>query len=271
MPNIVDLVAGTMPWAGSLVPATITFQNLRNNMEMELVPALIISGVVEGMGFVTVATALDLYEQRQAELGEDGQARPGASMWVAVGGVVVYIVVVELVNAILSDGDLAHKATMGLLSTFGVLGGLMVALRNQLGKRRTALNEARVKREQAAQTKREQDQAEKDRLLALEETVKAEEREFERKMKEEKLRLAHELKIKKMESSTTKNVPERSEKVSKGAETYPETYGKWSDWRKVPQNVRELISKLKSAEEVSERFGVSLKVGGLWLKRSRRS
>ena len=141
--NTVDLIAGVMPWGGSLVPATITFNNVQKNLGMTFGEALIIGAVVEGMGFVTVTTALDLYELSQAERGED-TTRRGVSFWVAVGGVVCYILVVELVNAVLGDGEPWQKVTMGLLSVFGLLGGLMVALRNQLSKRRAELDRKSV-------------------------------------------------------------------------------------------------------------------------------
>lgn len=257
MPNIVDIVAGATPWAGSLVPATITYQSVRTNLGFDVPEALIIGLVVEGLGFVTVTTAIDLWEQRQEEL-VDGQARPVASFWIAVGGVVVYILVVELVNAVLGDGDIGQKVTMGLLSTFGLLGGLMVALRNQLGKRRAALADAR-----------DQEATERAKAVELQAEIEREEREHEWKIKEEKLRLAHELKVKKLELSSHENVPVTFQKVAKGSEMFPETFGKWSDWRKVPESVRKDISKLQSPEEVSEMYGVSIKTGKNWWNKAK--
>lgn len=259
MANIVDIVAGVMPWAGSLVPATITYRNVQVNLGFEPVEALIVGIVVEGLGFVTITTVLDLYEHRQDELREgSGPQRSNGTIWVAVGGVVVYIAVVELVNAVLSGGDPATKLTMALLSLFGLLGGLMVALRNQLMKRRAALRD-----QQARET------AERARAADLQAQIDREERGHQHRLQEERLRLAHELKLKKLESSARQILPESSGKVSDGAEKYPGTFGRWKDWRKVPESVKKDISKLQGPEEVSERYGVSQKTAGNWWKKSR--
>lgn len=210
MPNYVDVVANVMPWAGSLIPATLTFENVQRNLGFETGPALVIAGVVEGLGFVTVTTALDLYELRQAEvkanphpglppnwgtnLGEGERGGNGA-FWISVAGAAAYLIVVLMINSILDGGDTWHKITLGLLSTFGVLGGLMVALRKHLAER---LNELKV-----ASAKWEA-QREEIRLREEEQAREARERAYQ--MEQERLRLEHELRMEKAKAESLRKL-----------------------------------------------------------------
>lgn len=266
--TIVDFVAGTMPWAGGLVPAVMTFRNVQKNLpQFHALEAGLIGVVVEGIGFVTITTTLDIWEQHQEEIKaalRTNQPKPGlpAQFWVSLGGVLVYLVVVVSVNAILDDGDAVQKVTMGLMSSFGLLGGLMVALRNQLSKSRMAVLEDKAQQDEEAK-------AEQARTYELEQ----EQIEFERKIVEERLRMEHEIKLKKLEEKSRKDagkVSETSEKVSMPAVKVPETFGKWHDWRKLPESEKKVIATLENFEQVSELYGVPAKTGGNWLANAKK-
>lgn len=196
--TIVDRIALAMPWAGGLVPASMTYHNARVVLGFEVWQAILVGIVVEAIGFVVIATALDLWEQMQDEASARMQSwtAPVASslrgqLAVALAGVVVYLVVVVAINAILDNGDGWHKLTKGLMASFGLLGGLMVALRNQLGKRRAALALAQVKQEQVSTEAQAQqlarEQAERDHAWAME---------------QERLRLEHEERMRKIEEDS---------------------------------------------------------------------
>lgn len=196
--TIVDRIALAMPWAGGLVPASMTYHNARVVLGFEVWQAILVGIVVEAIGFVVIATALDLWEQMQDEASARMQSwtAPVASslrgqLAVALAGVVVYLVVVVAINAILDNGDGWHKLTKGLMASFGLLGGLMVALRNQLGKRRAALALAQVKQEQVSTEAQAQqlarEQAERDHAWAME---------------QERLRLEHEARMRKIEEDS---------------------------------------------------------------------
>jgi hypothetical protein len=191
----VDFVANTMPWAGSAIPAVMTYQNVQK-LGFEWWQAAIIGLVVEGIGFVSITTAIDIYEANQAEREAQG-ARPllDISFWVAIGGAAVYLTAVLFVNAILDGGDGWQKVTLALLSLFGVIGGVMVALRNQLGKRmgRLIADEARKLR------KAEEDEVEKRR-------VDEQQRAFAQHLEEEKLKLEHETELKNIEEESRRKI-----------------------------------------------------------------
>lgn len=234
--TIVDRITLAMPWAGGLVPASMTYHNARVVLGFEPWQAILVGVVVEAIGFVVIATALDLWEQMQDEASVLAVA-VGSSLRgqlaVALAGVAVYLVVVVAINAILDAGDNWHKLTKGLMATFGLLGGLMVALRNQLGKRRAALALAQVKREQASTEAQAQQ-------LAHEQA----EIEHARAMEKERLRLEHEENMRRIEEDSRRKIAkieadglrQVSGKAADGSGKPPETTGetpatrlRWAD------------------------------------------
>lgn len=202
--TIVDKLASWLPWLGGLLPAMLTYQNALDELGFEVWEAGLLAVIVEAIGFVAIATALDLWEMYRDELDARYQswnapsgtpAAVNGMFWVAAGGVLVYLFVVVSINAILDDGDAWHKITQGLMASFGLLGGLMVALRNQMAKRRMVLTNAKTRQdEQAADAKARQDEIER------------EEREHKRRMEEERLRLEHEERLRKLDEQSRRKL-----------------------------------------------------------------
>jgi hypothetical protein len=125
---------------------------------------------------------------------------------VAVCAAGVYLVAILLVNAILDPGDVAHKITLGLLSIFGVLGGLLVGLRNHLGKRTAHLQTVGARQTYAEDEAKRQARADQERLFQLQVEREREERESARRLQEEKLRLEHEEKLAKIEAESRRKL-----------------------------------------------------------------
>lgn len=232
--EIVDKVAFTLPSLGSLIPAIMTFQNAQKNMGFESWQAFVIAVVAEGLGFTTITTTLDIYEQDLAE----GRAW-SPQFLISLGGTLVYLGVVLLINAILADGDLWKKLALALLILLAVVGGLMVALRNQLGKRREAL--ALIH----ANTK-----AEMERQVALELQREQDEIAHQRKLQEAELQMKHDLKVLKLQKKVAEpavKVAEKpvqvAEQVSAGPSEQPETFGKWKRWTEVPPEYKKQIAE----------------------------
>lgn len=235
MPKVtfVDRVAMIMPWAGGLIPALMTFRNAQTNLGYGLFEAALIGLVVEGIGFVTITTALDLWEIYQAEKAESsknwGVSTPTVSgqYWVAVVGVLVYLFVVIAINAILDDGDIWHKLTLALMSSFGLLGGLMVALRNQMGKRLQAMAEAESRRLEQEDQERLRLLNEHNREMNAKAEREREEREHARRMEEERLRLEHDERLRKIEEESRRKIAKiEADGVRKVAGNSPDGGGK---------------------------------------------
>lgn len=199
--TIVDRIAFTLPWLGGLVPATMTYQNARQVLGMESWQAILVGLVVEAIGFVTIATTLDLWEMYQDGLAERRQswdapkAALGGQFWVALGGTLIYLFVVVSINALLDQGDALEKTTKGMMASFGLLGGLMIALRNQMGKTLASRAQARAQADQAAVT-----------AQTRQDEIAREEREHARRMDEERLRLEHEERMRKIEEDSRRKL-----------------------------------------------------------------
>jgi hypothetical protein len=259
--TIIDRLALYLPALGGLVPATMTYHNSLTVLGFPIWQAALLGLVVEVIGFVAIATTLDLWEmyqdglQARMESWDAPKSRLGGQFWVALAGTLVYLFVVVAINALLDEGGALEKTTKGLMASFGLLGGLMLALRNQMTKERAARAQART---QAAQVEAEA----RERQLHIE----AEEREFARKLKEERLRQNHEIKLQKLAQKVEETLP----KVSEPAEKLPETFGKWHDWRKLPESERRVVAALESWEKVAELYGTPEKTSANWLKNAQR-
>ena len=300
MANYVDVIANVMPWAGSLIPATLTYQNVQKNLGFDTGPALMIAAVVEGLGFVTVTTALDLYELRRAENkatpqawgGQDERGQDGA-FWISLAGALVYLVVVLMVNSILDGGDLWHKLTLGLLSIFGVLGGLMVALRKHLGERLAALGQAEFEREQRIQDEQRKaaetiqhinaERAAKERdALEYQRRIEDEARAHQRRIDEEERERKFQLKIQKLAAQQAENaakVAESSVKVSENSGKVPESsvkvsgagesFRKFQRWPDVPAEERLKIAGM-TYDQVMAEYNVEERSAYNWIEKARR-
>jgi hypothetical protein len=114
-----------------------------------------------------------------------------------------------------------------------VVGGVMVALRNQLGKRRAKITQAEIDQQQAG----------------------AESRAFEQRLEEEKLKLAHEAKLKRIEESSRLKIEkikaEALRKVDGQSPEAPEKKaGSIRRWPEVPESDWEWIDQAPVGEIV---------------------
>lgn len=271
----VDRVANIMPWAGSAIPAVMTYQSVQG-LGFEIWQAAIIGGVVEGLGFVTVTTTVDIYEANQVRKSSTWDNQADGTFFVSLGATGVYALVVVLINAFLHEGSMEQKITLALLSLFGLLGGLMVALRNQLGKRLTALETTKAAQEADKAEAQRQAKEREQREWEAQQAREREERAQAMRLTEEKMRLAHEERMAKIAekarqeaqkvSETFQKAQESSAKVAQPDGKFPETYGKWKDWRKVPASERKVIATFTTPEQVQESYGGSLKTCANWLE-----
>lgn len=276
--NFVDFVASGLPGLASLVPAIMTVKNAHQVLGFEVWQAWVIGVVAEGLGFATVTTTLDVFEQDQVGV-TDGKPRLTWRFWVSAGGTLVYLLVMLLVNSFLDPGSMLRKVALGLLAILAVVGGLMVAVRNQLKKHRAALavveGEAKAERERqiALQLQRDQDEIAHNRRLQDEEIAHA------RFLKDEELKRQHELKVLKLKSKVSESTVRVAGKSQQPSNNHPDTYGKWRRWTEVPDaqklQVAEKIGELlkansktykgETAKWVKAVFGVEERVAYMWI------
>lgn len=280
--SFVDRVAFTLPSLGSLIPAVLIFKNAQANLKFEPWEAGVTAVVMEGLGFSSIATALDIFEQLQAE-----GKRWSGQLAVAVGGVVLYLVVGLLINALLDTGDWLRRMTLGLLTLLPIIGGLSVVLRNQLQKRQAALVQADVDakaeeaRQKVLQAQREQDEIDHQRKLQQDEIA------FQNKLKEEALRLEHDLKVRKLQQKVTESSPKVANnpvQVAAAHKQQPDTFGKWRSWAELPDEQRlrvaetiqqaradnEKTYKKVAAKWIMSTYGVEERSAYMWIKYAER-
>lgn len=275
MKTIVDVIANVMPLAGSAIPAVMTYESVQR-LGFEPWQSFVIAGVVEALGFVTVTTSVDIYEANQ----DQGVDQNDKIFLVSLVASLIYATVMVLINAVLHEGPLETKLVLALLSLFGLLGGLMVALRNQLGKRLVAFaakqQEQKKKEEQDKEEANRQAREQNHRDWVAQQEREKQERENAQKLAEQKLAFEHEFKLRKLAEkaqklSETFQTPQESfQKVSEPAEKLPETFNQFQDWRKVPESERKIIATFQTPEQVQERYGGSLKTCGNWLANAKK-
>lgn len=269
--SFVDRVAFALPSLGSLIPAVLIFKNTQTNLKFEWWEAGVTAVVMEGLGFSSIATALDIFEQLQAE-----GKRWSGQLGVAVGGVVLYLAVGLLINALLDTGDWLRRVTLGLLTLLPIIGGLSVVLRNQLQKRQAALVQADV--DARASQAEERDYQRK---------LQQDEIAFQNKLKEQAIHLEHDLKVQKLQQKVAASSPKVANdpvQVAAAHNQMPETFGKWRSWAELPNEQRlrvaETVQQALGADEktfkkvaakwVMDNFGVKERSAYEWIKYAER-
>jgi len=287
--TLVDVVAAYTPWLASFIPASLGYYNVTRVLHFQPWQGWIYAIVVECLGLATVATALKFWSWNQ----EGNGKRAPLELALLTG--IFYLVITLSVNVILDEGTTTVKLVKALASTFSVVGALVVAMRAQQGKAESAL--AATKAEHAAQLKADeekQERAEQGRLelaklerereletlriqkekeletLRLEAEERRKDKEAERNLRKE-LKLAEiNLKVAENAAKVSQNVPESAEsfqKVSAGERKFPETFGKWSDWRQLPDEHKQRIATL-APKQVRDEYGLSDKTAGNWVRKA---
>lgn len=270
--TLIDVVAAYIPWLGSFIPASIGWLNVQQVLGFTLLQAWIYAIVVEGMGLATVATTLMFWEWNQEQ--RDNKRAPFA---LALATALVYLAIVLGVNVLLDDGSPLVKGVKALASSISVVGALIVAMRSQQAKLRVLVENNRKFDVDA--------QAAQDALtvkLAEIEARKVEERlrlqadeawklsEAERNFRKE-IKLAE---IAAKVSISTAKVSESGRDVSgkfrndvKVSGNFPETFEKWSDWRKLSEEHKNRIAGM-CIRDIRDQYGVSEKTAGNWLRKA---
>lgn len=269
--TLIDVVAAYIPWLGSFIPASIGWVNVQQVLGFTLLQAWIYAIVVEGMGLATVATTLMFWEWNQE------QRDKRAPFTLALATALVYLAIVLGVNVLLDDGSPLVKGVKALASSISVVGALLVAMRSQQAKLRVLVENNRKFDVDA--------QAAQDALtvkLAEIEARKVEERlrlqadeawklsEAERNFRKE-IKLAE---IAAKVSISTAKVSESGRDVSgkfrndvKVSRNFPETFEKWSDWRKLSEEHKNRIAGM-CIRDIRDQYGVSEKTAGNWLRKA---
>lgn len=270
--TLIDVVAAYTPWLASVVPAFIGYENVIRVLKFEVWQAWVYAIVVEALGLATVATTLKLWNWNQ-----DNKDRR-APFELATLTAIFYLTIVLSVNVLLDEGDTLQKVVKALASSFAVVGALTVALRSQQSKLEQDADTQRAKDELA---RYEREKREADAQHVQLETLRLEkQKELElsrmqadeaRKEREAERNLRKELKLAELKLKLSNPVSESSEsgrKVAEAAGKFPETFGKWSDWRQLPDEHKKRIAMM-TPHQVRTEYGVPEKTSGNWVRKAK--
>jgi hypothetical protein len=255
--TLIDNVAATVPWLAPVSPAYMAWHNAVTLLGWPVWVAWVVAAAIEGLGLSVISTAFQLWKEKRN------------TFLVAVGTTVFYLFVVITVNVLLELGFPVWIAK-ALLSLLSVPAAVTIALRSQNAQ---IVEQETVKAAQMIETQihdQERARAEKleDEQRALAVKVAEDDRIYQRQVQAEERARAHELKLLKLQK-TPEKVAETFQKVSEPAQKVPETFGKWKDWRKVPESEKKLMATLETPEQVAETYGVPPKTAGNWLKNAK--
>ncbi len=262
---LIDVIAAYTPWLAPLIPASIAFDNVQRVLHFAPWQAWLYAAVVECLGLATVATTLRLWNWMQ-----DNQDNRRSAFALAVVTALFYLVIVLGVNVLLDDGDWLVKLVKALASTFSVVGALTVAIRSHQAHVELTAESATRQAEKTLADEHQQrllEEQSKLETLRLEAQERQKEREAERNFRKE-IKLA-ELQLKLAEKVSAK-VPESGEsfgKVAGSENDFPETFGKWDDWRNLPDEHKKRIAGLRP-RQVRAEYGVPEKTSGNWVRKA---
>lgn len=93
----VDLVAKVAPWFAPIPTAYLVGRATVNHLEWPVAIGVLAAGVIESLGLVTCATALDLYQFNHNRRKND----PPAPFWLAAFLIFLYFIVAILLTVVL--------------------------------------------------------------------------------------------------------------------------------------------------------------------------
>jgi hypothetical protein len=276
--TLVDVVAAFTPWIAPLVPAAIGYDNVRTYLHFDPWLAFVYALVVEFLGLATVTTALQFWSWNQTK-SEERQGE--APFLLALSTALFYLAITISVNVLLDEGTTLVKVVKALASTFSIVGALTLALRSQQSKRQAAVDERKAEEASQAQLEAEKlASAERVRLESLRleketelekfrilEREKAQEREEKRKFLHEEKLAEIAAKLAESQAKVSAQVSVSSGKLSESNE-FPETFGKWTDWRQVPEEHRRRMAGM-TIKQVAAEYGVIEKTAGNWIRNAK--
>lgn len=244
--TLVNNVAATMPWAAPVPSAYMIWDHAVKILGWDVWVAWVLAVAVEGLGVSVASTAFDLWNWNDQNKDQEQKS----SLRIAIGTVIFYLFIVIVVNVLLELKFPSWIAKAGI-SMLSITAVVTLALRSQHTRRV----------EQAAKN---EEQKRVDDLNALKLQEKEKDAEFRRREREKDNEIKRALKLKALEGEQVGSV---SSKVSvKVAET-SENFGKFRDWRHVPEDERlRIFQHRNDVAWVMKEYGVIERTAYNWIE-----
>ena len=244
--TLVNNVAATVPWAAPVPSAYMIWDHAVKMLGWDVWVAWVLAVAVEGLGVSVASTAFDLWNWNDQNKDQEQKS----SLLIAIAAVIFYLTIVIVVNVLLELEFPVWIAKAGI-SMLSIPAVVTLALRSQHSRR----VEKAVKDE-------EQKRAADLRSLELQEKEKN--AEFRRKEREKDNEIKRALRLKELEG---KQAEIGSSKVAvKVAET-SENFGKFRDWRHVPEDERlRIFQHRNDVAWVTKEYGVIERTAYNWIE-----
>ncbi len=127
----IDLVAKIAPWCAPIPTAYLVGRATVNHLEWPVPIGFLAAAVIESLGLVTCATALDLYQFNQNRRKND----PPAPFLLAVFLIVIYFLVAVLLTVVLDTQPSWSVIAPAIFPFLSLAGVTVIALRKDYQKR----------------------------------------------------------------------------------------------------------------------------------------
>lgn len=252
---LVDVVAAFVPWLAPVIPAYLAFHSLYYVLIKDVLWVSIVGAVVvEFLGLATVTTVVQFGDFNASLTPNPSPEVRGekAPFWPAALIAGFYLIVVLTVNVLLDNSEPIQKFAKLLLSTLSVAGAVTISLRGQ-HRRRVDLKILRDAKAGEERVRKEE-----------------EDRKYKQRVADERRKNTQELKVimlKEKLSEKNNNLPKVSEEISENSEKKPANFGKYRNWRRVPEDERLNVFHMRNdVRLVMTEYGVSERTGYHWIE-----
>jgi len=147
----IDLVAKVAPWFAPIPTAYLVGRATVNHLEWPVAIGVLAAGVIESLGLVTCATALDLYQFNQNRRKND----PPAPFWLAAFLIFLYFIVAVLLTVVLDTQPSWSVIAPAIFPFLSLAGVTVIALRKDYQKRLQRIADEKAERKAERQVNHE--------------------------------------------------------------------------------------------------------------------
>jgi len=147
----IDLVAKVAPWFAPIPTAYLVGRATVNHLEWPVAIGVLAAGVIESLGLVTCATALDLYQFNQNRRKND----PPAPFWLAAFLIFLYFIVAVLLTVVLDTQPSWSVIAPSIFPFLSLAGVTVIALRKDYQKRLQRIADEKAERKAERQVNHE--------------------------------------------------------------------------------------------------------------------
>ena len=143
----IDLVAKVAPWCAPIPTAYLVGRATITHLDWPVPVGILAAAVIESLGLVTCATALDLYQFNQNRRKND----PPAPFWLAAFLIFIYLIVAVVLTVVLDIQPAWSMIAPAIFPFLSLAGVTVIALRKDYQKRLQKIADEKAERKSERQ------------------------------------------------------------------------------------------------------------------------